>query len=370
MKLLFTLFVGFIIGDRVTAHSDKETIRLPAEWEPHERTFMVWQRKATQWSDDVMLEMWKDVARIANAIVKFEPVIMFAAPDEVTIAEDHLDRRVKVVAMEVDDLWARDTLPTFVSKEENEIQNIVGTIFNFNGWGVILDTKDSKLAREFVEMYDLESRTAKIVAEGGNFETDGRGTLLVIRNSLVNTNRNHQSQEEIEMELKNVLGVKKVIWFEGVLDDNQTEHIDCLVRFARPGVVFLNRMLPGEDPYNRSRAYELARSVLESSTDANGNPFEIIDLFEPDPEKVTCIGDKKDLMLSYVNFFIGNGFVIVPTFGDDSADLNAQNILRRQFPERVIVPVQLVTLPDGGGGIHCATHEQPAIKQKKSQKLN
>lgn len=340
-------------------------IRLPAEWEPQERTFMCWPQSAELWGDELLADVRLDIARIANVIVEFEPVVMLTDPKQVLDARKLLNPRVSVVAMELDDLWARDTLPMFVETKSNgTVDGLVGVMFNFNGWGnKQIHEKDAKVAENVVRMYELLGRTARIIAEGGAFETDGRGTLLVTESSLVNTNRNAQTKDEIEQELKSVLGMRKVIWFKGVKGEDITDaHVDCLVRFVKPGTVIVNRPFPGEPANVWSVSSDDALSVLKNSTDADGNGFEIIEMFEPDPTKIVIKGNPDTFLSSYANFFVANGCVIVPEFGDKDADLKAQKTLRELFTGRTVIPVQISALGSGGGGIHCATHDQPKIE--------
>lgn len=347
----------------------RETIRFPAEWETHLRTFMVWPQSEEIWSEELLPGVRKDIAAIANAIVSFEPVVMLADPTQVAMAQSMMDSRVTVVGMPVDDLWARDTLPVFVLKTRSGLafgrETLEGVIFNFNGWGnKQIHANDALVAKRVVEMYNISSVTAQIVAEGGSFETDGKGTLLVTKSSLVNTNRNTKSQDQIEMELKKDLGVKKVIWFDGVKGQDITDaHVDCLVRFVRPGVVVINRPFPGSAPDVWSISSDQALIVLNSSTDVDGNRFQVIDLVEPDPDVIITTGNLKTFLSSYVNFLIGNGFVIIPAFGDPGADMKAVTTIQGLFPGRQVLSVLITTLASGGGGIHCATHDEPKVKE-------
>ncbi|KAJ6634863.1 Agmatine deiminase, partial [Pseudolycoriella hygida] len=347
----------------VTAETvaSNDTIRLPAEWEPHLRTFMIWPQSEEIWSSKLLAGVREDVAKIANALVDFEPVVMLTDPSLMSTVESQLDKRVQVVGMPVDDLWARDTLPVFVLKTSKGQQNLVGVDFNFNGWGKkAIHGKDSRVAKRVVEMFKMEHRKTSIVSEGGALETDGRGTLLVTKSSIVNTNRNAHSIDEIEKELKTIFGVKKVIWFEGVRGHDITDaHVDALVRFVRPGVVVLNRPFPGKPRNVWSTSSDEAASVLKHSTDADGNRFQVVDLLEPDPEKISYKGDKKTFLSSYANFHIANGCVIIPAFGDKEADSTARTTLQELLPNRKAISILLKTLPTGGGGIHCATRDQP-----------
>lgn len=375
MKLLYLiLLVKLIVAEdgNSTINSKifkRETIRFPAEWETHLRTFMVWPQSEEIWSEELLPGVRKDIAAIANAIVSFEPVVMLADPTQVAMAQSMMDSRVTVVGMPVDDLWARDTLPVFVLKTRSGLafgrETLEGVIFNFNGWGnKQIHTNDALVAKRVVEMYNISSVTAQIVAEGGSFETDGKGTLLVTKSSLVNTNRNTKSQDQIEMELKKDLGVKKVIWFDGVKGQDITDaHVDCLVRFVRPGVVVINRPFPGSAPDVWSISSDQALIVLNSSTDVDGNRFQVIDLVEPDPDVIITTGNLKTFLSSYVNFLIGNGFVIIPAFGDPGADMKAVTTIQGLFPGRQVLSVLITTLASGGGGIHCATHDEPKVKE-------
>jgi agmatine deiminase len=152
--------------------------------------------------------------------------------------------------------------------------------------------------------------------------------------------------------------VQKVIWFAGVSGQDVTDaHVDCLARFAAPGVVLLDQGFPDAPPDVWSHAGDQARTVLRSATDATGKPITVVELTQPDPDLITGRGDA--FVSSYVNFSIANGAVFVPKFGDSAADGTAQGILRDRFPGRDIVPVSIDAIAAGGGGIHCSTHQQP-----------
>lgn len=364
LKLVTAEFSDYNLTESIKQmDSPRARTRLPAEWERHKRTFMVWPQSEEIWSAELLPQVRNDIASIANALVRFEPVVMLVDPEQVDDAKSQLHRRVEVVPMLVDDLWARDTLPVFVLRTRLGVERIRGIIFNFNGWGnKQIHANDALVAQKVVEKYRMSSKTASIVAEGGSFETDGRGTLLVTKSSLVNTNRNSQSQDEIEAELKDLLGVRKVIWFEGVAGKDITDaHVDCLVRFVRPGVVILNRPFPGQEPDVWSISSDDAAKVLETATDARGRRLRVIDLVEPDPDKIIIKGNATTFLASYANFLIGNGVVLMPAFGDTQADEKARSTLQRLFPGRRVISLLISTLASGGGGIHCATHDEPQV---------
>ncbi|MEV6007908.1 agmatine deiminase family protein [Streptomyces sp. NPDC051976] len=327
-----------------------------AEWERHARTFMCWPASTGIW-DDQLPAVRADIAAVARAVGRYEPVVLFARPGQVDAAQQACGQEVEVVAMPVDDLWARDTLPVFV----HDKAVLKGVDFNFNGWGDKQKEhgNDSRLAAAVLSKYGIPRIATPVVAEGGALETDGQGTLLVTESSVVNDNRNPgTSRDRIESELKAALGVTKVIWLAGVRGQDITDaHVDCLARFVAPGVVLLDQPFPGapEDVWSRSSAQ--AKQVLKEATDAHGRPLRIVELPQPDPDLITGRGDA--FVSSYINFYVANQAVFLPRFGDEAADRKAQEIVGDQFPDRDIVPLKIDAIAAGGGGIHCSTHDQP-----------
>ncbi|MBJ3808282.1 agmatine deiminase family protein [Streptomyces flavofungini] len=338
-------------GEKTSA----EGLRLGAEWESHARTFMSWPALESVWEEDLPY-VREDIARIARAIAEYEYVVMMARPDQQKAAQRACGRDVEVIPLAVDDLWARDTVPVFV-EDDGEV---VGVDFNFNGWGDKQEhTNDARVGRALLSEYDIPREKAPLVAEGGSFETDGEGTLLITESSIVNDNRNRgKSRDRIEDELKETLGVEKVVWLKGVRGEDITDaHVDSLVRFTAPGVVLLDRAFPGMPADSWSRAADQAKSVLSEATDAKGRRFEVIDLPQPDLDRITGEGD--EFVSTYANFYVANDSMFMPRFGDRKADKRAKGILQEHFPQRDIVQVEIDTIASGGGGIHCSTHDQP-----------
>ncbi|WP_314622034.1 agmatine deiminase family protein [Streptomyces stackebrandtii] len=346
---------GSTAGAPSRTRAAEEERRFGAEWESHTRTFMSWPALASVWEDDLPY-VREDIARIARAVGEYEAVVMMARPDQVAAAQRACGRQVEVIPLAVDDLWARDTVPVFVE----DGGKVVGVDFNFNGWGDKQEhTNDAQVGRKLLATYGIPREQAPLVAEGGSFETDGEGTLLITESSIVNDNRNRgKSRDRIEDELIDTLGVEKVIWLKGVRGEDITDaHVDSLVRFTAPGVVLLDQAFPGTPPDSWSRSADQARSVLSKATDARGRRFEIIDLPQPDLDRITGEGD--DFVSTYANFYVANDSVFMPKFGDRKADARAKAILREHFPDRDVVQVQIDTIASGGGGIHCSTHDQP-----------
>ncbi|MBC9717502.1 agmatine deiminase family protein [Streptomyces sp. TRM66268-LWL] len=345
-------------GNATTGQAAKKPgdgLRMPAEWESHARTFMSWPALESVWEDDLPY-VRQDIARVARAVAEYAYVVMMARPDQQAAAQRACGSAVEVIPLAVDDLWARDTVPVFVEDD----RQVVGVDVNFNGWGnKQVHTDDAQVGRTLLAEYKIPRIQAPLVAEGGSFETDGEGTLLITESSIVNDNRNRgKSRARIEAELKKLLGMEKVIWLEGVRGEDITDaHVDSLVRFTAPGVILLDRAFPGLPADSWSRSSDQARSVLGEATDAHGRGFEIIDLPQPDPDLITGYTD--DFLSTYANFYVGNDAVYMPKFGDRKADDRARGILREHFPKRDIVRLNIDTIATGGGGIHCATHDEP-----------
>ncbi|GAB2719513.1 agmatine deiminase family protein [Kitasatospora kifunensis] len=330
--------------------------KLGAEWEKHARTFMAWPASQDVWGGQLDA-VRKDIAGVARAIGGREPVVLLVRPGQEASAKNACGAAVEIFSTPVDDLWARDTVPVFVE----EAGKVKGVDFNFSGWGGKQQhANDAGIARAVLAKYGIERIQTPIVAEGGSFESDGQGTLLITESSVVNNNRNPgRSRDQVEAELKKALGVTKVIWLAGVRGKDITDaHVDCLARFAAPGVVFLDQAFPGMPADVWSRSADQARAVLADATDARGKKLKVIEIPQPDPDQITGRGDA--FVSSYLNFYIGNKGVYLPLFGDQTADDQAQQLMKDHFPNREIVPIQIDTIASGGGGIHCSTHDQPA----------
>ncbi|GIG61595.1 porphyromonas-type peptidyl-arginine deiminase [Longispora fulva] len=329
--------------------------RFGAEWEPHARTFMAWPASDGIWGRQ-LADVRQDIAGIARAVAGFEPVVLLARPGQEDEAQRACGSDVEVVALPVDDLWTRDTVSVFVE----DAGKVMGVDFNFSGWGGKQQhANDAQVAGKVLAKYGIGRIETPVVAEGGSFETDGQGTLLVTESSVVNDNRNRgRTRQQIEADLIAALGVRKVIWFAGVRGKDITDaHVDTLVRFVAPGVVLLDKPADGTPPDVWTRAIDQARGVLKDATDARGKAIEVIDLPQPDPDRIT--GRGAEFVSSYVNFYVANKSVILPKFGDAAADDRAKQILRDHFPDRDVVQLKIDTIASGGGGIHCSTHDQP-----------
>lgn len=344
--------------------------RMPAEWEEHSRTWMLWPFRPDVWRESARPAQ-AAFAEVAAAIARFEPVTVGVLPALVEEARRVLSSAVEVVPLEYNDAWVRDTGPTFLVKEGG---GLAGVDWPFNAWGGHYAdfAADDALPQSILPIASARRYRADLIMEGGALHTDGEGTLLVVVECLLHPSRNpHLSKAQIEERLKRWLNVQTVIWLPyGVEKDETAGHVDNLACFVRPGVVALTWTDDERDPqYARSLA---AERVLLASHDAAGRRLEIHRIHQPGPlhitdaEAATIIpkdgsrprpgGDR--LAASYINHYIVNRGVIVPVF-DDPHDAPALAKLAELYPDRAIVPVPGREILLGGGNVHCITQQQP-----------
>ncbi|XP_051115918.1 agmatine deiminase-like [Andrographis paniculata] len=359
---------------------------MPAEWEPHAQCWIGWPERPDNWRDHAVPGQ-RAFARVASAISKFEPVTVCASAAQWNNARSQLPEHIRVIKMNMNDSWFRDTAPTFVirsssSNKDNLGSEIAGIDWTFNSYGGIDGgcyndwSDDMLIAKKILEIEKIPRFPHSMVLEGGSIHVDGEGTCLTTEECLLNKNRNPGlTKLQIEDELKAYLGVEKVIWLpRGLFGDDDTDgHIDNMCCFARPGVVLLSCTDDESDPHYER--YMEALSVLKNTVDAKGRKLEIIKLHVPGPLHLTDkeadglkqVGEAKvripggRIAASYVNFYIANGAIIAPQFGDKKWDEEALHTLSLAFPGYQIVGIEGAReIALGGGNIHCITQQQPA----------
>lgn len=329
----------------------------PDEAAPHERTFMQWPVSRAVYDDGSFLtDLQKTIARIANAIAAFEPVVMLMAVEHQARARKWLSARVEIWDIATDDLWCRDSGPSFVVDGQG---GLAVTQFNFNGWGgKQAHPNDGLIAARVAERLGLPVFNTGLVGEAGGVESDGAGTLIAHESSWINPNRNAGDKADIERKLLQTMGARQVIWAPGIAGADITDyHIDALARFVGPGKVLIQmgQSVDPADPWSVS-AFE-THQILAQASDARGRKLNLVVL--PEPHDIRATAD--DFVSSYVNYYVCNGAVICAEFGDESADARAVAVLADLYPGRQIVALNIDAVGEVGGGIHCATHEQPAV---------
>ncbi|MFN3171036.1 MAG: agmatine/peptidylarginine deiminase [Hyphomicrobiales bacterium] len=330
---------------------------VPDEALRHERTFMQWPVSREVHPERDFLDHLQDtIARIANTIVAFEPVVMLMAPDHERAARRLLSDTVEVWPVPTEDLWARDSGPLFVVDGQG---GLAIRQLNFNGWGgKQVHTHDGQIAARVAERMGLALLDNGLVGEPGGVETDGEATLIAHESSWVNPNRNRQSKAEITALLKEAYGAVELVWAPGIAGEDITDyHIDSLARFTAPGEVIIQLPADYDEQDLWNDAAHQTFDVLAGASDAAGRRLNLSVIVEPQNVRVRS----DDFVASYVNFYVCNGALIAAQFGDREHDEEARRTLANAYPDREIVMLNVDALGEVGGGIHCATREQPAV---------
>lgn len=353
----------------------KDGFRMPAEYEEHTGCIIVWPERPDSWQYGAVAAR-KAFVEVAEAIALSEKVIMLVSNAQYENARAMLNDKIQVIEMTTDDAWARDFAPTFVVNDEGIVR---GINWKFNAWGGEYDglyddwSNDDKVAKKVCDILEKDIYDAgDFVLEGGAIHVDGEGTALVTKACLLSKGRNPQmTQRQIEDKLKEYLNVSKVIWINnGIYNDETNEHIDNICAFARPGEILLAVTDDTSDPqYAMSQD---AYNTLINETDAKGRKIKVHKIPLPKPvyltdyeraglESVNGFGIREEherLAASYVNFYISNGNIVMPGFGDDN-DEKAKNIIQNIFTDREVIQIYSRDILIGGGNIHCITQQIP-----------
>ncbi len=358
---------------------DPKDFRMPAEWEPHEGTWLQWPHD-DQWSG-YQLKLEKTWLEMAAALHEHEKVHI-VAPDG--RRQEHLERQFRFFGIGLrgidfhiiptNDIWARDNGPIFVADKKGKL---AVTNWKFNGWGgrYKYDRDDQVPARIAAEL-SLPVFSPPLVLEGGGVEVNGKGTFLATRSSIINENRNPgKNQQEIEAIISQHLGVKHFIWLTGAktddlsigwADDTDT-HIDTVARFTDESTILYAWTDDEADP--RYGMLKKLEEELKEATTESGKQVTLVPL--PLPQKgvysTSRIGEGPVLEsltsvntdASYTNYLVADGTVVVPIFGNVNDD-RALKVIGEQFPDREVIGINCVALIENGGAIHCVTQQQPA----------
>ncbi|MBV7556046.1 agmatine deiminase family protein [Pseudomonas sp. PDM28] len=333
---------------------------MPDEGEKHQRAFIAFGAQAAIW-EDFTPHVQDALGRIARSIAEYEPVTVFCRQSERRLAEAKCgSRNTTFVITELDDIWMRDIGANFVVDDNG---NLDAVDFNFNGWGNKQQHEDdAQLAAQVAQNAKAEYQRSELVGEGGGIEVDGHGTGIMTESSWINRNRNPDwSKAEVEAELKERLGLRKIIWLPGIKGKDITDaHVDFYARFVKPGVVIANL---DNDP--ESYDYKVTRAhlqILENATDADGRKLQVHTVSPPlNPRNSQFSKDNQDFAAGYINYFVINGAIIAPQFGDKQADAKAFDLLSELYPDRKVVQLDIDAISAGGGGIHCVTSHQPMV---------
>jgi agmatine deiminase len=340
--------------------------RMPAEWEPHEATWIGWPHNRHDWPGKFAAIPWVfgEVVRQLQHGEKIHILIDNQVREK--RARRLLDRigvngrQVRFFRVPTDRAWLRDTGPIFVKSRKGQVGC---TTWKFNAWAKYDDWKrDCRVAGQIAGKLGLPAWQARngrrdVVLEGGSIDVNGTGLLLTTEECLlspVQARNPGLEREELEKTFAEYLGIDKVLWLGRGIDGDDTHgHIDDLARFVGPRTIVTVVETNRDDP-NHWPLRENLR-LLQEMTDQAGRKFEVVQLPMPAP----LIFEGRRLPASYANFYIANGRVLVPTF-NDAADRRALGILADLFPGRQVIGIHAVDLVWGLGTLHCMTQQQPA----------
>jgi agmatine deiminase len=336
---------------------------MPAEWELHDAVWTAWPHDPDQWLEGLEPPQRALMAMVA-AIVDLEGGAPGGERVELLVrgAEDEARARALLGAaaagvrfhhLRYGDVWLRDTGPVFVTRPGE----LSAARFGFDGWGgKYLMPGDTEVAARVMAKTGVHGAAFDFVLEGGAVEVDGEGTLLTTRQCLLGGARNPGlDRAALEARLRWALGADHVVWLDrGLANDHTDGHIDTLARFVMPGVVAC--MEPAADDPNRDALAGILADLGAART-AAGEVLEVVTV--PSPGAVEDAAGNL-MPASYMNFYLANTVVVVPTYGV-AADDAAVSAIAAMFPGRRAVAVDGKPVVIGGGAFHCATQQQPRV---------
>ncbi len=351
--------------------------RMPAEWEPHEATWLAWPHNPEDWPGKFQSIPWlyAEIVRLLATRERVHLIVENAATKRrvtsmLARAGANLDQ-VTFRTWSTDRGWTRDSGPIFVRNAEGRVAL---TNWRFNGWAKYSDWHlDDKLPGRVQKILGLPEwqptaegekvGSRRVVLEGGSIDVNGAGSLLATEECLLSEVQQRNpgvGREKLEGVFHDYLGINQTIWLNrGIVGDDTHGHIDDIARFVAPGTIVTAVEPDMRDANHAPLAENLAR--LKSAHTPDGKQFTIVEL--PMPRPVIFRGQR--LPASYANFYVANGLVLVPTFHDPN-DRVALNTLAELFPNREIIGVHSVDLIWGLGALHCMTQQQPAAVPSKS----
>ena len=345
--------------------------RMPAEWAPHEATWIAWPHNRSDWPGRFQPIPWV-YAEIVRALARVEQVHILVQDSAAAARARSILRRAGAQLGNVlfhewptDRVWTRDSGPIFV---QNETGEVAITDWHFNAWAKYSNWQhdDALPARAAallgMQAWQPQHSNRRLVLEGGSIDTNGEGVLLTTEECLlseVQARNPGLSREELEQVFSDYLGIDQVIWLgRGIAGDDTHGHVDDITRFVNATTIVTAVEPNRADENHTPLAENLER--LHQARDRDGKPFHIAVL--PCPAPVVFAGQR--LPASYANFYIANGIVLVPTFNDPN-DRIALNTLAELFPAHAVQGIHCGDFIWGLGALHCMTQQQPA-RQKGS----
>jgi agmatine deiminase len=326
--------------------------RMPAEWEPHQATWLAWPHEKSDWPGKYAPIPWL-YGELVRQLARVE-MVRILTENEQQVRKILRKCGANLDAVEFFDIptnrsWTRDFCPLFVKNRRGEIAM---THWRFNGWAKYSNFQlDADAPRAIATKLGLQRFETGLVLEGGAIDVNGQGKLLATEECLLSPVQERNPgvpRAKLESALRRYLGVREVIWLNrGIAGDDTHGHIDDIARFTAPETV-----VAAIEPDKSSPNHEPLKENLERLR--SRRDLKIVTL--PMPQPVYFNGQL--LPASYANFYIANRTVLVPVFGDP-ADRIALNTLARLFPDREVIGIGCRDLVLGLGTLHCMTQQQP-----------
>ncbi len=337
------------------------SLRLPAEWEKQGAVILAWPHAQTDWAY-MLEEVQSCYVNIVEAITRHATAIIIA-PDTKPIRQRlaHLDEnRILYLDVPTNDTWTRDYgVITVLNHDDTPVL----CDFGFNAWGGKFESQlDNKVTGFMYRVGLLKGRYVDLtdfILEGGSIESNGKGTILTTESCLLTPTRNPRlTRRDIENKLAETLGARKVLWLDcgEMIGDDTDGHIDTIARFAPMNTILYNGK--GQDPDDpQATMLDGIAEKLKAMTNADGEPFNLIELPIPDP--ISDPEDEHRLPATYANFLVINDAVLMPSYGQPLKDKLAEMTLRVAFPDHSIERVDCRALIRQHGSLHCATMQVP-----------
>ncbi|MGJ8477105.1 agmatine deiminase family protein [Sphingobium yanoikuyae] len=328
------------------------TFRMPAEWAPHDWTWIGFPTNPDEWPGafDGARRQIADFASALHADGKGEEVRLVVANEaDADAARVLVAPGVTIAVHRLGDVWLRDTAPITVLNGMTGERALVD--FGFNGWGGKYQMPgDEDIGARLAATTGMATSTQNWVFEGGAIDTDGTGLFVTTEQCLLHPNRNPDlDRGKIETLLAGALGLSDMLWLgDGLLNDHTDGHVDNLARFVAPGKLALPIATTPDDPNTAIYADARAR--------AKAHGVDVVDI--PSPGLVLVDGEA--IPASYMNFYVGNAAVIVPIYGQPN-DQAALDAFAPFFPGRQIIGLRSDAILSGGGSFHCCSQQMPSL---------
>ena len=362
--IAFVTFLVVIMSASTKANEvNYKTKRVPAEFEPQEAIWMQWPG---YWENDYETNF----ATIANIISRYQKLHILYNSDQVyadaqkAISDTKRDPQSKNIhwhAIPYDNAWMRDNGPVYIVNEnELRIQN-----WEFNAWGGAFGSdipfiSDNAVPVKIGNILDIPVDHVDIVHERGNLEFNGVDTVILNWSTIGDPNRNlNYNKQKAERDLKKYFGVSKVIFIEGIpIRDLTKGHIDGIARFIGPRSVVVVQCTSESLCRTDSKDAEIYNKAAKIIEEAGLNVIR---------EPIEGFVEHNNQMFdtNYMNWLVGNGFVIVPGFGNLETDNRAKARIESYFPSRDVYLIEMLSSWAAGGGVHCHTNDQPALSVSK-----